>query len=253
MIVKGSQAGLIRGLCPNFHPGGIICLQYADDTLLFVDNDHRTVFNLKWALTCFELVSGMSINYHKSELVPINLDEAETQVFLDIFNCIKGKFPIKYLGIPLHFDKLRREDLQPLVDALLARMASWRGKLLSLLGRVTLVKTCLASIPIYMLSFFKFPKWAIKLVNSQLANCLWSDEEGNHRIHLANWQSVCMRKEFGGMGIPNLQDLNLCLIGSWIKRYIFSEGSLWKRVMDSKYNTKRPNILCCNDPHPSQF
>jgi hypothetical protein len=29
-----------------------------------------------------------------------------------------------------------------------------------------------------------------------------------------------MKKEFAGMGIPNLQDLNLCLIGSWIKRYI---------------------------------
>lgn len=106
-----------------------------------------------------------------------------------------GSFPIKYLGIPLHFDKLRREDRQPLIDALLAKMARWRGKLLSLLGRVTLVKTCLASIPVYMLTFFKFPKWAISLINSQLANCLWSDSEGEHKTHLANWPSVCMKKD----------------------------------------------------------
>jgi hypothetical protein len=33
-----------------------------------------------------------------------------------------------------------------------------------------------------------------------------------------------MKKEFAGMGIPNLQDLNLCLIGSWIKRYIQGKG-----------------------------
>jgi hypothetical protein len=30
-----------------------------------------------------------------------------------------------------HFNNLKREDLQPLVDSLLSRMAGWRGKLLS--------------------------------------------------------------------------------------------------------------------------
>jgi hypothetical protein len=55
-----------------------------------------------------------------------------------------------------------------------------------------------------MLSFFKFPKWALNLLDTQLANFLWNDEEGNHKIHLANWPSVCFKKEYGGMGIPNL-------------------------------------------------
>jgi hypothetical protein len=62
-----------------------------------------------------------------------------------------------------------------------------------------------------------------------------------------------MKKEFGGMGIPNLQDLNLCLIGSWIKRYIQGEGALWKKVIYAKYNTRNPNILSCRDVHPSIF
>jgi hypothetical protein len=77
-----------------------------------------------------------------------------------------------------------------------------------------LIQACLSSIPIYLLSFFQFLKWALSLLDTQLANFLWNDEEGNHKIHLANWPSVCFKKEFGGMGIPNLQDLNLCLIGS---------------------------------------
>jgi hypothetical protein len=50
-----------------------------------------------------------------------------------------------------------------------------------------------------------------------------------------------------------LQDLNLCLIGSWIRRYINGEGSLWKKIVDAKYSTKSPNILCCQDTHPSIF
>jgi hypothetical protein len=55
------------------------------------------------------------------------------------------------------------------------------------------------------------------------------------------------------MGISNLQYLNLCLIGSWIKRYIQGEGALWKKVIDAKYNTRNPNILTCQDIHPSIF
>jgi hypothetical protein len=55
---------------------------------------------------------------------------------------------------------------------------------------------------------------------------MWNDEEGNH---LANLPSICMKKHFGGLGIRNLQDLNICLIGSWVKRYIQSAGALWKK------------------------
>jgi hypothetical protein len=85
---------------------------------------------------------------------------------------VEGHFPIKYLGLSLHFEKLKMEDLQHLIDSLLKRMIGWRGKLLSLEARRLLIQTVLVSIPIYMLSFFKFPKWALKLINTLLANCL---------------------------------------------------------------------------------
>jgi hypothetical protein len=36
-----------------------------------------------------------------------------------------------------------------------------------------------------------------------------------------------MKKEYGGLGIPNLQDLNICLVGSWVKRYIYMEKEVF--------------------------
>jgi hypothetical protein len=66
----------------------------------------------------------------------------------------------------------------------------------------------------------------MKLLDTQLANFMSNDEEGNHKIHMEIWSSLCKKKVFGGMGIPSLHDLNMCLIGSWIKRYIQGEGSL---------------------------
>jgi hypothetical protein len=56
MPFKGGREGLIRGLCPDFVPGGVDCLQYAyaDDTLvLFLEKDSRVATNMKWMLNCF--------------------------------------------------------------------------------------------------------------------------------------------------------------------------------------------------------
>jgi hypothetical protein len=243
LLSKAMANNLIQGLCTDVVPDGVISLQYADDTILFVDSNPEKARNLKWVLTCFERVSGMKVNYNKSELVPLNLEPDKAETFKMIFDCLEGSFPIKYLGVPLHYDKLRKEDLQPIIDKILKRIAGWRGKLLSYAARIILVQTCLASIPIYLLSFFKFPKWALQLINSQMANCLWNDTKDKRKLHLANWNLVCMPKAQGGLGIPCLRDVNICLLTSWLKRYINGDGKLRKNLIDSKYNTKNPNIF----------
>jgi hypothetical protein len=48
-----------------------------------------------------------------------------------------------------------------------------------------------------------------------MANFFWDDTESKHKYHLSNWVSLTQRKENGGLGIPDLRDLNLCLLASW--------------------------------------
>jgi hypothetical protein len=36
MLIKVENNNLIRGLCPQLYPGGIISLQYADDFLIMI-------------------------------------------------------------------------------------------------------------------------------------------------------------------------------------------------------------------------
>jgi hypothetical protein len=43
---------------------------------------------------------------------------------------------------------------------------------------------------------------------------------------IANWKLVRMKKEYGGLGVPDLANVNLCLLGSWIKVYAKDEGKL---------------------------
>ena len=94
-------------------------MQYVDDTLLFLKNDLSGAINLKWLLSCFEQICGMRINFHKCDLIPINVDEEQARLVAEALSCKLGKFPLKYLGVPLHHSKLRKENLQPLVDKIL--------------------------------------------------------------------------------------------------------------------------------------
>jgi len=123
-------------------------------------------------LVCFEQMSGMKISYDKSDLFTIGLEEDRANDFAKVFCCKKSNFPIKYLGVPLHFTKLTRNDLQPVTDKIIKRIAGWRGRLLSYARRLTLLKACLASIPIYLMSIIKFPKWAIRMINSHMGHFL---------------------------------------------------------------------------------
>jgi hypothetical protein len=79
---------------------------------------------------------------------------------------------------------LSRDDLQPLVDKIIKIIDGWRGKLLTRVGKIVLIKTCLASIFVYL--HFLFPKWAFDLINSHMTNCFWDDYEGHRKLHLAN-------------------------------------------------------------------
>jgi hypothetical protein len=51
-----------------------------------------------------------------------------------------------------------------------------------------------------------------------------------------------MCKDYEGVGIPNLRDLNMSLLGSWISRYQKDDGKLWKQIVDEKYNAGKPNF-----------
>ena len=116
MLMKAASAGLIKGLLPQVVPGGVISIQYADDTILFLEPKIEFARNLKWFLSCFENMSGMRINFHKSDLMTVNIDPGHANSFAQIFCYKLAGFPCKYLGVPLHYNKLSREDLQPVVD-----------------------------------------------------------------------------------------------------------------------------------------
>jgi hypothetical protein len=50
--------------------------------------------NLKWLLVCYEQLSGMKINYDKSDMMVIGVQEERANEFAKIFCCKKMSFQL---------------------------------------------------------------------------------------------------------------------------------------------------------------
>jgi hypothetical protein len=65
ILIKAAKRVHITSLLNSLYPEGIISLQYADDTLLFLDHNYQAACHLKWLMVYFEHLYEMQINYHK--------------------------------------------------------------------------------------------------------------------------------------------------------------------------------------------
>jgi hypothetical protein len=154
MIERAKTDGQIDGVVNHLVDGGLSILQYADDTILFMDHDLEKARNMKLILSAFEQLSGLKINFHKSELFCFGEAQDEAHLYADLFGCRLGQFPITYLGIPIHYQMLTNAEWKHIEERLQKRLSSWRGNLLSLGGRLVLINSVLSNMVLYMISFF---------------------------------------------------------------------------------------------------
>ena len=110
----------------------------------------------------FEKLSGLKINFHKSELFCFGQANDYYDQYSNIFGCKLGAFPVKYLGIPMHFRKLSNKDWKVIEQRIEKKLSSWKGKHMSVGGRLVLINSVLSSLAMFMISFLMFPKGCFK-------------------------------------------------------------------------------------------
>lgn len=116
MLTRAASAGLIQGLVPSLVAGGITHLQYADDTILLLQFSVENLTNIRRILACYEAMSGMKINFDKSEVFTVGLSVEDQQQAVLILGCKAGSFPMTYLGMPVSFCKISKNQLRYVSD-----------------------------------------------------------------------------------------------------------------------------------------
>lgn len=79
----------------------VTMLQFVGDTVFVGEASIKNAVVLKAILRCFELTSGLNVNFNKSKLASIAVDPGLEQRFAAILNCKFIETPFVYLGIPI--------------------------------------------------------------------------------------------------------------------------------------------------------
>jgi hypothetical protein len=113
--------------------------------------------------------------------------------------CKLGTLLLKYLGLALHWKKPLRHDWQRLVDKINNKLPTWKGKLLSLEGRLILLNSVILIISLYYITLFKIPSWVLIKIDRICKHFLWTGSDlTSRKYHLVRWDVICRPKEFGG-------------------------------------------------------
>ena len=99
-------------------------------------------------------MSGLKINYDKSEIFSVGVELAEQSRIASIFGCKVGQFPLTYLGLPVSDCKLSKAQLSYVGEKVRRRLSMWKYDTLSTSGKVVLIKSCLSSIPMYTMGVY---------------------------------------------------------------------------------------------------
>jgi hypothetical protein len=150
-------------------------IQYADDTLMIMPADMEQLMQLKNILQIFSSSTGLKVNYHKTTLVPINVDNDHDTTLANAFECNVETLPFAYLGLPLGI-----ADLMPIVSRLDKKL-SGICSLMSYIGRLTLLNSIINSLPMYAMCSQKIPITSFIHFEKSGRQFLWADKED--KIH----------------------------------------------------------------------
>ncbi|XP_050211872.1 uncharacterized protein LOC126662028 [Mercurialis annua] len=255
ILQKAKEKGLINGFAFSDDHDPISVLQFADDTVLFLPYDLQQLRNLTRILRCFELISGLKINFHKSSLLGINVSESELSLASRVVGCRVEKFPIRYLGLPLAVCRTPVSTWNHVIQRFKSKLSLWKGNLLSPAGRLVLLKSVLYSLPIYFMSIIGMPVCVQNQIETYMQKFLWKGDSSSTRVLCRiSWNIVCKDFEVGGLGVCNLRIRNQSLLLKWLwKLRTSNRDSLWFSVISACSSLTNWNSLLHGDTMQLSF
>ncbi|XP_050221220.1 uncharacterized protein LOC126671491 [Mercurialis annua] len=233
LFESAKSKGLLEGVKLEGYSESISLLQFADDTLLFIPNNEVMLRNTLRILRCFELISGLKINFHKSSMVGVNVSNSSLQNASMLFNYKLESLPMTYLGLPLSIKPIKAAHWNENVNAFKYKFSLWKGHLLSPAGRLVLVKSVLSSLPVYFLSSLVMPAAIVVLLEGYMRSFLWHGSFQKTGMCKIAWSKIITDNPSSlwrtvianGSNISSWADLNS------VNRNVNSVSHIWRGIL----------------------
>ncbi|XP_058783955.1 uncharacterized protein LOC131658705 [Vicia villosa] len=171
------------------------------------------------------------------------VNETEEVSMLQFADDTVDKLPFKFLGVRVGDSPRKYSTWRELIKALKNRLAAWKGIHLNLAVRVCLINAVLNALPIYSLSFYKAPSKVLNEITAIQRKFLWSGSDFKRSINWVSWEIVCKPIDEGGLGVKNVEVLNVALLSKWKWRILTEENDVWKGILETRYGNVRRKVL----------
>ncbi|GJR02333.1 RNA-directed DNA polymerase, eukaryota [Tanacetum coccineum] len=233
---RATVAGIFKGLKIDSSLS-LSHLFFADDAVFIGEWSQENLRGIMHILRCFSLLSGMSINILKSNLLGIGVADNCVVEAANSMGCSIMRTPFRYLGILVGDNMSSKKTWDETIIKMRKRLSKWKINTLSIGGRLTLLKSVLGSTPIYNLAIFKAPKSVLYAMESIRSRFFNGAKEGDRKISWIKWHSVLAAKEHGGLGVSSFYALNRALLFKWFWRFLSRDNSLWFKVVSAIHGT----------------
>ncbi|PKU60223.1 Putative ribonuclease H protein [Dendrobium catenatum] len=114
---------------------------------------------------------------------------------------------------------------------MMSMLGVWGGKLISLAGRISLVKSVLLSYPTYHSTNSMVPKHVLAEIDKICKGFIWNKCDGNAGLHSVSWDLLCKPRRWGGLGINSFSIKAGPLRAKHAWRYIQGKETLLHKVL----------------------
>ncbi|XP_021991787.1 uncharacterized protein LOC110888575 [Helianthus annuus] len=194
--------------------------------------------NIVRILRCFHICSGLKINTDKSNLYGVGVGMTEIKDMANVIGCKPESPPFKYLGLTVGANMNRVNSWKPVIETFRARLANWKSHLLSIGGRVVIIKFVMECLPSYYFSLYKAPKTVIGELESMIKKFFWGGSLEEKKMHWVAWDRVARHKKNGDLGLNKLLNVNISLLSKWGWRFKTEKNGLWKRVIVAIHSSR---------------
>ena len=84
------------------------------------------------------------------------------------------------------------------------------------------------------MSMYLFPQIVLEKLDKQRRTFLWQEGGQKRKYHLVRWETICQSKKKGGLGVKDIQKMNLSLLCKWWLK-LENEKGIWQELVTAKY------------------
>ncbi|XP_074265751.1 uncharacterized protein LOC141588195 [Silene latifolia] len=184
----------------------IPCLLYFspsvwNDLLLFCKGTEPAIMWMLRGFATFSAATGLHLNKDKSEIYFNGMLATHMDNIMQVSGFHRGTLPFKYLGVLISSKKLTKSEGMKLTERIVARIRGWSAKYSLIFGR----------------------------------NYLWGGRADYIKAPNVGWDTCCMPKTEGGLGLKDSCNWNVALLGKYVWWLASKKDHMWVKWVNHVY------------------